>query len=898
MERTKYWNNTKPSETQLDNTENSKINHMLYRFRSGCQFGIKSGFRVTVNGGDNTKIDVGPGTGYTGGYYSANNYAGSPNSGEHISTDSTSASGTPGYTPAATGVALADYTNGVRNYVSLVYSEVDSAPLPERFYPGTLRNTIYTEAFSAEVVTEATWQTYSADDIEQRVLVGIVTAKGAGVALSSSDIEQFIQPKTHPACSNPSSITGVITERIADTTPIGTATLRFEQATKKLYWTAPGDAEGSGTTITSSGSFIIYSSTTTYWLIVSVTYGSLPAADVTENLTITALYGRNIPMFCAIDQAHRDMVGTGKVSSTNPHGLSEDDITGGTTDHADLFHVNGINKNANANTLLIYTGAGDTVRITNIGGFENSFLIDGHVYDLISGYGAGSDAVIYMDVTPALDSGDYLIYLDGTSAAQRVKIAEYDAAGGETGPLDPLTNIEIRDMSNTTAGTCTLEWDSGAKTLTYTAQGDGAGTPVYIGNENFSDTDPYGFYKIYSGNLANWIIVYIDGDLGIAPPAVQTVSFDTDMTITNHSEELILKLGLVDWNNQTDNITNVRDIRQWETQDMRPEFLEEHDTNGKHTKPILNTFRVVCDSYAIYASVAGNYGIGASAANTAVMGRVDTDIGVYGMAGVSLGVWGYAVGNTGVYGLADTQIGVYGSAPNIGVSGLANTDYGVKGSAKRDMGVWGQAVRSIGVYGNAGANIGVEGYAATNTGVFGSAVETYGIAGVAGSKIGAYGEAPNTAIYGTAATNTAIYGLAAGDGMGGGGLYGVYGKASSGIGVCGSGLVTGVHGLAANYVGVIGEASETGVYGTATHIGGYFTCKSAAQSVALSAKCRHANGYPLDIFAGGYVGTYSCPIVDAGGAYTAVLDFNEISGISVKINNTDYYLLVGRFYAP
>jgi hypothetical protein len=49
MERTEYFNWTRPSQTQLNNTEDTKINAILRRSRSFMQFGIRTGFRITVN---------------------------------------------------------------------------------------------------------------------------------------------------------------------------------------------------------------------------------------------------------------------------------------------------------------------------------------------------------------------------------------------------------------------------------------------------------------------------------------------------------------------------------------------------------------------------------------------------------------------------------------------------------------------------------------------------------------------------------------------------------------------------------------------------------------------------------------------------------------------------------
>jgi hypothetical protein len=66
MERTIYINNTIPSDDQLNNTETSRANSINKRFRASCQMGVISGFRITISA-DPTKLDIGVGSGFTGG---------------------------------------------------------------------------------------------------------------------------------------------------------------------------------------------------------------------------------------------------------------------------------------------------------------------------------------------------------------------------------------------------------------------------------------------------------------------------------------------------------------------------------------------------------------------------------------------------------------------------------------------------------------------------------------------------------------------------------------------------------------------------------------------------------------------------------------------------------------
>jgi hypothetical protein len=189
--------------------------------------GIRTGFRVTVNSGDATLIDIGPGEGYTGGYFLSENVR-STGSGERVSTITDETSGQPGYVPTVQGQALATYTAGAKNYVTLVYSESEDTDLAERDFPFTVRKSIVRESFSVIVYTASQWNAFTAAQLSNRILVGIVTAQGAGSPLSASDIQQVVQPKSHPSAAQPSSVTGVTITSLSQETLIGNATLRFD----------------------------------------------------------------------------------------------------------------------------------------------------------------------------------------------------------------------------------------------------------------------------------------------------------------------------------------------------------------------------------------------------------------------------------------------------------------------------------------------------------------------------------------------------------------------------------------------------------------------------------------------------------------------------------------------
>lgn len=847
MKRTEYFNDTMPGETQLNNTEDTKIEAILERMRSSSQMGIVSGFEITVNAGDATKIDISAGTGYTGGKYEQNEYSGD-GSGERIHS----------VTAIVTAQGLADYTNGENNYVTIVYAETSSDSLAERDFPYTAHDTIYSESYSVSVLDETSWAALTASQLNNRILVGIVSANGAGVALTSADITQVVQPKEHPTVgSQPDTLTGVTVGVLADSTSIGTATIRFVSATKQLYYTAPGDAEGSAVTITSSGSYTLYSSTASLTVIVSVVFGSLPAGDITDTFLVESLYGAEVPRFSAVDSVHRDFIGSGTPTPQNIHGISFDDIDGGTLDHADRFHVNGISVEADSDQLSCAIDAlNDRIVITNNGGNNNSFLIDGLTYTLIDGVASGVDAYVPFD--PVSDtSGDYLIYLDSSGAQKKVQVA----AGTQPVIGGAFTGLSILDMRVESAGSCTLDFTTGSVySVTFTSPGDSAGDVVYLSNR-YPLTNREEYYKIYSNNGVDWIVIGVS-NIGVAN---YDTTFTTALNETDYPVESILKLALVHWNQTTEILSDLRDIRQFTTSDTTEILLNEHDADGNHTKPFKNKLEVATDSYAVLArahsggyavfgsadsyGVAGygsasvgvmgygdvkgvsatavysiglaaeapTYGVSASAENTAIYGTADSSIGIYGEAFTGTGVYGSAVLSQGVVGIADGIYGVYGDAAQAGVYGTASSA-GVLGAAST-YGVKGEANESFGVHGVA-STYGVVGLASVSYGVSGSAGET-GVAGY-GFAVGVQGKANYWGVYGSAVSAGVVAEA---------GSYGVsasvlddralVGTAVSSYGVSAKAGVTGVYGSGVTSYGVYGSASQYGVYGSASQHGVY-----------------------------------------------------------------------------
>ena len=833
MQRTKYFNETRPSDLQLNWTDNSKASALSQRTLAISQMGIRAGFEVTVNGTENFKIDIATGEGYTGGNYIINSFEGS-GSGERISTITDTPTGTITKTYAAQGVALADPTYGTRNYVSLIYAESEFYPLAERAYPFTEHDSVVVDSYTVSVLTETDWNLLSASSLNNRVLVAIVTGEGDHVALTTADIEQFTQPLTHPTCSQPGVLLGVTIVSVSDATSLGIATLIWNKTASTLNWAAPGDTAGADPVLISdSGSFTLTSNNTNYTVVVNVVFSSLqPLDSALENLTISSLYGRTIPMFSAVDQIHRDMVGSGQVTVRNPHGLSLTDISGGGFDHADLFHLNGISVDADADQLVCRIGEplsppeDDRILVKNLGGFNNSFLVDGTTLDSLAGITAGSEGSTLFTVDIA--NGDYLIYVTNDGQLHKLSIAS------PTGPGDnPLWNSYIRiiDIENTVVGTCTVSWNVTSRSLSYQPadEEDDVGAPVYLPATNYT-----GYYKVYSANETNWVIVEVTGDLG----TTSSRSFTCSKENTTYPNESMLKLCVVNWAPGDETLSVLRDVRSYVTADNRAQAEEEHDTRGKHTKVLGQALRVavatgpglaawastsnaviasasataisaVAQNNVIYANAVLNNGVVAIASVTAVNASA-SNAAVLARASVSA-VVASATNSLAVYATAPTNA-IYGAAGNCAIKGVAASAIG---GAAFVFGIEGTAINSfagseqyaLGMYAHIDngtallARVHASGYGVFADATAGTAL--YGLVPVGGSgkAVYAHNQGTGIALVASASARTAIYATAPSSA--------IVGSVDS---LAGTQAVIGI----ASYQGVYGLASNVGVIGVAT----------------------------------------------------------------------------------
>ena len=359
MKRTRYFKDTAPGEDQFNYGEQSTGDALLERFKVISSMGVYSGLTVTVNGLNNTQVDVGLGEGYC------------PN-GERIYVD----------TPSSAGIPLINYSDGALNYITLRYVEAGGVPLIERFTqpPATpvQHNTLFADSYDVEVLDYYQWIALTTTQLRERLLAAIVTARGVGIALSSADIQlpTVFAPALYT--SQLVLLTGVTVIKVSSNTFEGYGTLSYQFTTsgttvvRTLKWRAPSDPNyGSEITIAADGQINLTNYSGNSYITVDIVMGFLSTiTPVTENIQITNLYVQEISRYSAVDAQHRAMLGTGSVAATNPHGMALADLGGETTsvvaDHQNLMHSNGILRGSAIDCLkaTIVPGPYDSINIT------------------------------------------------------------------------------------------------------------------------------------------------------------------------------------------------------------------------------------------------------------------------------------------------------------------------------------------------------------------------------------------------------------------------------------------------------------------------------------------------------------------------------------------------------
>jgi hypothetical protein len=447
---------------QIDLVRNTQdaIDAIAARYTSTNQMGIAAGLEIRPDDApNNDKLRVANGSGYT-------------SSGELVIVST-----------VQTAIALADPTVGAINYILAVYTEVYGDPQAHEDL-GTTLPTSAIGSYRIVVLTAAQWQSLSITDPnlnnnsrDRSVLLAIVT--GSGGVLSQNNIQSPLDYPPVYYVTQPTTISGVYVNSVSTTSQSGTGTLTYLSGPKTLQWAAPGDSIGlpSGS-ITTNGTFTIYSSNASYAITVTVTVLDLPSAPATiiNNITVSSIYSQDIPRLTGVDNSHRHMLGSGIPSMRNPHALTLADIggdlSGALQQHQVEMHANGIYDPDNlgptqtqlVSSIVIGSGINDVV-------YVSSFDIHGVAY--INGLRVtsltGSNIIAFDDVDDT-HIGLYGVYLEPNGTISKtlrlsVNPIQPDVFGGNVQPVD------ISDYDNTfnTSNNYSINYDgSGNFSLTGT----------------------------------------------------------------------------------------------------------------------------------------------------------------------------------------------------------------------------------------------------------------------------------------------------------------------------------------------------------------------------------------------------------------------------------------------
>jgi hypothetical protein len=379
----------------------AKSNAILRRHLNTSIMGIVSGLTVSV-GTDTTKIKITAGSAYTP-------------SGELISITSN-----------IDNLPLTDYSASALNYILLVYTEVQSDPRAHENLGSTF-NTYTTSTYRISILTATQYTALlptdtnlNNDAIDRAVLIGIVQASGVGVPISPTSIQNASELPTIITITQPTNITGAAIASLSSDLLAGTGTLTYIPSGLAFTWQAPSDTAGTPVVVSTDGEYTLESHTTGYSITILVTIGSLPigSSDVDDTLTVSSLYGQAIPRFTANDAHHRHMLGSGTPTSTNPHGLSPEDlgILGGDTASALALHRKyqhvaqlGVTNTASAGLAVVNaSSAPDEIVVNQLSANDYAF-INGNVITTLLG------SPITLDNIPDNDSpGLFELYVDGT----------------------------------------------------------------------------------------------------------------------------------------------------------------------------------------------------------------------------------------------------------------------------------------------------------------------------------------------------------------------------------------------------------------------------------------------------------------------------------------------------
>lgn len=348
MRRTIYRNRFLVDEVLLNNTENTKIAEILLHHEILGEEGIIEGLNVSPSSTVDGAVDVTKGSAVL------------PNKEiVQILVDQSA-------------VGLASSTSGDLNIVAVKYEESFSEPKPS--INGGVTNLVFADPTpEIKVYTSSDFISLSSSDLEKMLVIAVVVAAGASVAIPPADIHQASEDVNILDLSNLEILKGVIIKSTnVDSTPLQ-GSIRYDVQNKFLSFVSPNNPSpppltGGGpspvaidTSLRDPVTLILIDPTTSPidTLEVEVYGTSLPdslssfdsarlqelqdsgrinSVIINEVLDFRGLYSQNstevqdglikeTKKSSAVDRRHRQKIGSGLTTSSNPHGLSLADIT-------------------------------------------------------------------------------------------------------------------------------------------------------------------------------------------------------------------------------------------------------------------------------------------------------------------------------------------------------------------------------------------------------------------------------------------------------------------------------------------------------------------------------------------------------------------------------------------
>jgi hypothetical protein len=473
MDRSIYPNGVLVTQSDLRRTEETKIAEILKNRVDSTTRGVLTGGAVSVNLTNSDRLDITAFTGYV------------PR-GDKISSSLTTYN-----------QPLVDYTNGTQNYICAVYTEVASGQKPHES-DGTTYSTAMSSSYRISVYTNSDFENIAvlpesddnlANDARDRCLIlAIVTANGSGVALTASSIQSPTEYNSilYPNPVSPTDIAGLDIMYVDPDMDVGNGLIEYQYVSGdpdpyQIRWTSPGGSAGSWVKWSTDGSQNVAGSSGNYLTVnlalsQMATTGTFP---ITATIVIANIYGQTIPRFSAQDYQHRNLLGTGKVSPENPHGMSLNDLASETLDlldeHQDVMHCNGIWKGSLSSTLStsVTVAAGYDILYVNAPTNVDKYYINGK---LLSEIDTSSIVYDFLSNTSHLTE----VYVTDKGTLHSYVKASYPAI-----PRN-LRGTWIIGMSDSyTAGSYDLVVVvSGSTTLTYTFSWDGGATVDIVQGEN------------------------------------------------------------------------------------------------------------------------------------------------------------------------------------------------------------------------------------------------------------------------------------------------------------------------------------------------------------------------------------------------------------------------------